>query len=158
MKGLHLREIEKEPWNKIKDEIIGEKRQPANLDRTPSFNLTIPATTKAELVAVRTIEHVAGNFNIAPEIIGRLQVALTDLFANAVKTLETGSENYHLSFKLKENVFSAEISIPQEDFVLSDSDDRRIRAYLDDIKIEKIMGGTKIILVKDISKDLVSAS
>jgi hypothetical protein len=80
------------------------------------------------------------------------------LFANAVKTPETGSENYHLSFKLKENVFSAEISIPQEDFVLSDSDDRRIRAYLDDIKIEKIMSGTKIILIKDINKDLVSAS
>ncbi len=158
IKGLYLREIEKEPWNKIKDEIIGEKHQLTKLDSTPSFNLTIPATTKAELVAVRTIEHVAENFNIAPEIIGRLQVALTDLFANAVKTLGTGSENYHLSFKLKENVFSAEISIPQEDFVLSDSDDRRIRAYLDDIKIEKIMSGTKIILIKDINKDLVSAS
>ncbi|MBI5098738.1 MAG: ATP-binding protein [Nitrospirae bacterium] len=158
IKGLYLREIEKEPWNKIKDAIIGEKRQITKLDRTPSFNITIPATTKAELVAVRTIEHVAGNFNIAPEIIGRLQVALTDLFANAVKTVETSSENYHLSFKLKENIFSAEISIPQEDFVLSDSDDRRIRAYIDDIKIEKIMSGTKITLFKDISKDLVSAS
>jgi AAA+ ATPase superfamily predicted ATPase len=156
--SLYLREIEKEPWNRIKDAIIGEKRQLTKHEGTPSFKITIPANTTAELVAVRTIEHVAEHFNIAPEIIGRLQIALTDLFANAINTVETGSDNFHLSFKLNENVFSAEIIIPQKDFVLSESDNRRVSAYIDDIKIEKIMGGMKITLFKDIGKDLVPAS
>jgi hypothetical protein len=158
IKGLYLREIEKEPWNKIKDAIIGEKHHLITIDKIPSFDITIPATTKAEFVAVKTIEHVAENFNIPSEIIGRLQIALTDLFANAVKTTETGFEYFHLSFRLNENVFSVEISIPQKDFVLSDSDDRRIRAYLDDLKVESIMTGTKITFLKEINKDSVSAS
>jgi hypothetical protein len=80
------------------------------------------------------------------------------LFANAVKTTETGFENFHLSCRLNENVFSVEVSIPQKDFVLSDSDDSRIRAYLDDLKVESIMTGTKITFLKEINKDSVSAS
>ncbi len=158
IKGLYFREIEKAPWNSIKDAIIGEKYQCSGLHKTPSFNITIPATTKAELVAVKTIEHIAENFNIPPDVIGPLQIALTDLFANAIKTVETGLEDYHLLFKLKDNVFLTEITIPQKNFVLSGNDDIRLRTYLDNLTVENIMSGTKITLIKEISRDVVSAS
>ena len=157
IRGLYLREIENKPWEKIKDIIIGEKIRFIKPDRSPSFDFTIPADIKAELVAVKTIESVADNFNIPREIIGQLQIALSDLFANVIGTAGTGFDNYHLSFKLKENIFSAEISIPQKGFALSDSDNSRIRAYLDDLKVEGLINGTKIIFLKEISKDFVSA-
>lgn len=158
IKGLYLREIENIPWDKIKDAIIGTKQHVIKIDNIPSFDITIPANTKAELVAVRTIESVGDNFNIPREIIGQLQIALSELFANVIGTDGTGFDNYHLSFKLKEHIFSAEISIPQKDFALSDSDNSRISAYLDDLKVEDIVNGTKVIFLKDIGKDLVSAS
>jgi hypothetical protein len=158
IRGLYLREIENQPWEKIKDVIIGEKPHFIRHDRLPSFDLNIPANTKAEFVAVRTIEYVADNFNIPREIIGQLQIALSELFANVIGTAGNGFDNYHMSFKLIENNFSAEILIPQKDFALSDSDKNRIRAYLDDLKVEGSNNATKIIFLKEIMKDLTPAS
>jgi len=158
IKGLYLREIENQPWEKIKDIIIGEKPRVIEHDRSPSFDISFPATTKAELVAVRTLESVADNFDIPREMIGQLQIALSELFANVMGTAGNGFDNYHMSFKMIENNFSAEILIPQKDFALSDSDRGRIMAYLDDLKVEASSNGTKIIFLKGVMKDLTPAS
>jgi hypothetical protein len=158
IKGLYLREVGTEPWSRVKEIIISEKSRQAQPDRTPSFTLTIPATEKAEFVAVRTVEYVAQNFNIPPAITGQLQIALADLFSNVIGSAGKGAGNYFLKFKLRENVFFAEISIPSTDIVFTDADRERIGAYLDSLSVESTAEGTKIILLRDISKDSVSAS
>jgi len=135
IKGLYLREIENQPWEKIKDIIIGEKPRFVKHERSPSLDITIPATTKAESVAVRTIELVADNFEIPRETIGLLQIALSELFASVIGTGGNGFDYYQMSFKLIENNFSIEILIPQKDVILSNSDKYRIMAYLDDLKV-----------------------
>jgi hypothetical protein len=59
---------------------------------------------------------------------------------------------------LKENIFSIEIMTSQEDLTVSDVDIGRIKAYLDDMKVERIMSGTKITLVKEIREDRATDS
>ena len=158
IRGLYLREIENQPWEKIKDIIIGERPRFIKHERSPSFDITIPATTKAEFVAVRTIESVAESFEIPREIIGLLQIALSELFANVAETGGDGYDYYQMSLKLIENNFFIEILIPQKHFALSDSDKGRIMAYLDDLKVEASNSGTKIIFLKKIMKDLTTTS
>ncbi|MBI5408640.1 MAG: AAA family ATPase [Nitrospirae bacterium] len=157
IKGLYFGEIEKAPVSKIKDAIMTDKRQRIVIDRSPSFDIKIPADKKAEILAVRTLEHAAQHFNVAPEAIGRLQVALTELFINIAEG-DGSDEDYHMRFKLKDNLFTAEVSVPRHDFSLSDSDNDRIKAYVDDVKVERVMTGTKITLFKELNKDAAPAS
>ncbi|RJQ18395.1 MAG: ATP-binding protein [Nitrospiraceae bacterium] len=157
VRGLYLREIEKEPWDKVKDAIIGHERRHVQIEKTPFFDMTIPSEPGAEVVAVRALEHIARNFNVPPETIGPLQVALVELFADISENAAFGSDGYYLKFKLKDNAFSAEVVVPQKDFDLSENDIDRIKAHLDEVKTEKIMSGTRITLLRDISKDLASA-
>ena len=158
IRGLYLREIENQPWEKIKDIIIGERPRFIKHERSPSFDITFPATSKAEFVAVRTIESVAESFEIPREIIGLLQIALSELFANVAETGGDGYDYYQMSLKLIENNFFIEILIPQKHFALSDGDKGRIMAYLDDLKVEASNSGTKIIFLKKIMKDLTTTS
>ncbi len=59
---------------------------------------------------------------------------------------------------LKENIFSIEIMTSQEDLTVSDDDIGGIKAYLDDMKVERTMSGTKITLVKEIREDRTTDS
>jgi len=158
IKGLYLREILMEPWSRVKEMIVSEKGRQARPDRTPSFALTIPATARAEFVAVKTVEYVSQNFDIPSGITGQLQIALADLFANVIGEAGRGVGNYYLRFKLRENVFFAEIKIPSINIVLTDTDRGRIGAYVDSLTVEGSAEGTTITLIRDISKDFVSAS
>lgn len=163
IKGLYHREIRMEPLSGITDTIIVDKRKQAAPVRpvsppSPSFTLTIPATVKAEYVAVRTIEYIAENFSIASGIIRQLQIALADLFANVIDTSGKSAGNYFLKFHVEDNIFSAEITIPFITIVLTDADRNRIGTYLDDLKAEASAEGTKITFLKKIGQDIGSAS
>lgn len=158
IKGLYLKEIRLEPWNSIKEGLISEKRQRVTTVKIPSFSLSVPADAKAEYVAVKTIEHVAQNYNISSGIIGQIQIALADLFANVIGGSGKGVENYFLKFILKENNFYVEITVPDINVVLENDDRERIGTYLDGLTVESIAGGTKITLLKGINRDVVSTS
>jgi len=156
IKGLYLKEVGLEPWSRIKETLTGDKRVHAKPE-PPSFTLNIPATSKAEFVAVKTIEYIALNFNIPSGITGQLQIAFADLFGNVIDGPGRGIENYFLKFQLRENIFYAEITIPYVNIVLTDADRTRLRAYLDGLTSESVAEGTKITLLKEISADSVGA-
>ncbi|MBI5739529.1 MAG: hypothetical protein HZA16_02310 [Nitrospirae bacterium] len=158
IRALYLKEIAKEPWSRIKEVITGDNRKDVKTAASPSFTLTVPAATKAEFVAVKTIEHIARNFNISPAITGQLQLALADLFANVVDVSCREGGNYSLKFELKDNVFLIEITVPSANIVLSDNDRHRIGAYLDDLSVEGSSDCTKITFLKEVSGDFVPAS
>jgi anti-sigma regulatory factor (Ser/Thr protein kinase) len=155
IKGLYHKEIQKESLQKMRDAILGDKRQEVK-SAEPSFDITIPAASKAELVVVKSFEQIAQHFNIPLGAAAQLQIVLVELFAN-VLARERSAYSYSLKFALKGNIFSIEITIPQKGFVLSDTDRNSLEPYIDDIKVEDIMSGSKLILLKEISKDSVSA-
>jgi len=161
IKGLYLKEIRREPSERIREEIIGNKFQNVIEDRATSFDVTIPPDPKAELVAVKSLEQVARHHNISLDIIGQLQIALVELFANVLSGEGTATENYHISFSVTDNVFSMEVETPQtgHDYSSPDHDNafNMMRYYVDDIKVERVMNSTRITMFKKISSDVPTA-
>ncbi len=154
IKGLYLKEIKREPAEMIREEIIGGEFQNVIEDRSPSFDVTIPPDPKAELVAVKSLEQVARHHNISPGIIGQLQIALVELFANVLTRVGDAAENYHLSFRVTDNTFTMEVETPQtgHDYSSPEHDNafNMMKYYLDDIKVERVMNSTRIIMTKKI--------
>ncbi len=154
IKGLYLKEIKREPAEMIREEIIGSEFQNVIEDRSPSFDVTIPPDPKAELVAVKSLEQVARHHNISLGIIGQLQIALVELFANVLTREGDAAENYHLSFRVTDNTFTMEVETPQtgHDYSSPEHDNafNMMKYYVDDIKVERGMNSTRIIMTKKI--------
>jgi len=157
IKGLYHKEIIREPWSRIKDALSEERPQPVTPDRTPAFDLVIPAALKAELVAVKSLEQVARYYQMPPDAVGQLQVSLIELFSTVLSKNGGTGANYKLKFILKDNMFSVEIVTSGEDLVLSDSVMRHIKLYVDDIRVKEVKHGSKITLTKELKKDIAPA-
>ena len=153
IRGLYHKEIIKEPWDKIKDAISGDKRLHVIPAGTPAFDIMIPAAPKAELVALRSLEQVAKYYKMPSDAIGQLQISLIELFSGVLSKNGSSGESYQLKFILRENVFSVEILTSQLYPAFTDNDTRQIRPYIDDIKVEEVMNGSKITLIKKLNGD-----
>ncbi|RJQ48104.1 MAG: ATP-binding protein [Nitrospiraceae bacterium] len=160
VRALYLKEIGMQPWGRIKEALIGDRQQrrTSPSDKTPSFTMTFPAAMKAELVAVKSIEYIAQNFQVPPVMTGQLQIALADLFANVISSSAADTEKYFMKYELKDNIFSAEIIVPASHIALSDTDRERVSMHLDGLNVESSAGSTKITLLKDISRSFAPAS
>lgn len=148
IKGLYHREIQKEPLSSLKELIIGGKPQRITTAKVPSFDITIPAEADAELVAVKSIDEIARHFQLKPDTAGQIQVSLIELFNNVLSKDAPAREGYHLRFKLKEDVFFVESTTSREDLVLTDDASTQLKAYVDDVKVEKVMNGSRITMTK----------
>ncbi|RJR17775.1 MAG: ATP-binding protein [Nitrospiraceae bacterium] len=157
IKGLYHKEIIREPWDRIRESLSGERDQPVLPDKAPAFDLVIPAALKAELVAVKSLEQVARYYRIPPDAVGQLQVSLIDLFSAVLATNGTPGGNYKLKFILRDNVFSVEILTSRHGLIFTDSVMRHIKFYIDDIRVEEVKHGSKITLIKELKKDIASA-
>ncbi len=158
IKGLYHKEITKEPQDKIKDIILGDISQNVILTKTPSFDITIPAVSGAGLVAVKSLEQVARFLKMPPDTIGQLQISLVELFSGVLADNGASGESYKLKFNLKDNIFSVEILTSQPDLDFTDDESRRIRSYIDDMRVEKVMNGYKITMIKGLKEDIATAS
>lgn len=152
IRGLYQREIQKEPLSNIKEVIVGAKRQRITSVKVPAFDIKIPAESKAELVAVNSIDQIARHFKLRPETAGQIQVSLIELFNNVLSKGGPAGDEYHLKFKLKENVFFVESITSREDLVLTDDAGAQLRAYVDDVRVEKVINGSKITMTKKLEE------
>lgn len=157
IKVLYRREVQDESPDMVRKSILGNEVERIKEIDPASFIITIPATPKAGLVAIKLFEQIARNYNIPLKAMGKLQLAMADLFSNVLAE-DTSAENFKLQVKCIDNSFLVEISISQKDLVLTEQDSTRIRAYLDDLKIENIEDGTMITLVKKIREDIIPPS
>jgi hypothetical protein len=155
IRGLYLRELSREPIENIKNYILANKRQYITASEKPSFDMSIPAVPKAELVAVKSLEQAAQYYNVPTELIGRIQIALIVMFNNMLARFDASSAGqYRLKFLREENTVSIEITTSLANIEFTDSEKDQLRAYLDDVRIERVISGTRITLIKEISKNL----
>ena len=157
VKGLCRREVRHETPDKVRELIAGNEGSESNESQADDNSdavliITIPADPRAGLVAIKSVEQVAMNNNIPLKVMGKLQLAMADLFANVLSE-DASVESYTLQVKSADNLFYVEIATSQKNIVLVEQDTSRIGAYLDDLKVENIEGGTVITLVKEIKED-----
>ncbi len=153
LKGLYYREISREPAERVRDLIIGERHRIEKSAETPFFDITIPAVPKSELIAVKSLEQIAVHYNIPEDITGQLQFALVELFTGILAKDIYMVDSYDLKFRMKENIFHMEIILPVEEFTITAEDSHYIREYIDGLKVERILQGVKITLLKELSED-----
>jgi hypothetical protein len=152
IRALYYREIEKEGAEKIRELLLEDKQLEVKSSKTPSFHITIPATPKAELVAVKSLEQAARHFKLPSETIGKLQVALVELISVLSGKGGSAGEEYKFNFMLKDDVVSLDVVTAQPDLVLADEERRLVRSYVDDIKVEEEADGSKITLIKELNR------
>ncbi|MDH4027827.1 MAG: hypothetical protein OEU95_03215, partial [Nitrospirota bacterium] len=155
IKGLYCREILKEPHDRIREVILGDRLQYEKNAGTRSFDITIPAEPKAELIAVRSLEEIARHFNVPLEATGQMQIALVELIANVLARCGPSAGGHHLRFGLNDRTFYIEITTASKECVLTDENYRYIGEYLDDIMVESLASGTKITFNKELVEDIV---
>ncbi len=158
IRGLYYTEIERQPVSRVRELILDYRNEQPKTASPPSFDLSIPATPKAELFAVKSLEQAALFYKIPLEYVGEIQIALIELFSGSLAQSESSSDKYDLKFNYRDNVFSTAIITSQPDISMLSEVNDHIRAYVDDLKVEKIMNGTRIVLLKEIKGNLVSAS
>jgi anti-sigma regulatory factor (Ser/Thr protein kinase) len=136
------------------------RRRKTMVKAVQSFDVIIPSAPKAELVAVKSLEHVARHYGIATGAVAGLQIALVELFVNILTgdTAEDGS--HHLRFKRLEDAFCAEVETGRSETELKEADERSfamIQRQVDDVQFEKSPKGTTIILVKKTDHETAAA-
>ncbi len=151
LKGLYYSEIMKDNRASIKDKILGEKNRIIKSAAGPeTFEVKIPSAPGAELVAVKSLEQIALHFNVLPEIVGQLQLALIELIANGLSKDGPYEEGCQLTFMLEGNMFHIETMVAQTGFDLKEENRKHILTYLDDLRVETLINGTKIVFIKEI--------
>lgn len=158
IKAMYYSEVEHQSLSRVKEMIMESKSQSPTLDMTSSFDLSIPSTPKAELVALKSLEQAAQFYHIPVGETGRLQLALVELFNGVLAKPQSPADRYSLKFFAKDNIFSVTIVAAQLDPGMMEKECDHIRSYVDDLKIEGIMNGTKITMSKEIKEDILSAS
>ncbi len=158
IKALYYREIERAPLTRIKELIMESKLQSPKLVSTPSFDLSIPSASQAELVAIKSLKQAAQFYDVSLEAIGQLQFAMIELFTGVFKDKESLTDRYNLKFYLKDKFFSVEITAPQVTLEMIEEGSDRVSSYLDEMRIEKIMNGVRITLSKEVKEALAPAT
>jgi hypothetical protein len=153
LKGLYYREISREPAERVRDLIIGERHRLKKSPEAPFFDITIPSVPKSELIAVRALQQIAAHYDIPEDITGQLQFALVELFTGILAKDIYMVDSYDLKFRMKGNIFHMEITLPVEEFAITAEDSHYIREYIDGLKVERISYGVKITLLKELSED-----
>jgi anti-sigma regulatory factor (Ser/Thr protein kinase) len=133
------------------------------------FEIIIPMTENAELVAARAIEQIGKNINLEPDMLNQMQLALIECCINAIEH----SGSYEKKIFLKISASSGKVMIiietPGKHFSLDSlselpvdeklqSERKRgwgfqlVRKIMDEVKIERVNDRTRVILIKNIQR------
>jgi uncharacterized protein YbcI len=156
IRALYMKEVMKDSPESIQEAVMGRTVHIVE-ESGPLFVLSIPDDPKAELVAAKSLEQIAGHYNISAEITGQLQLALVELFAGVLTSDKSGNGSYTMKFRLTDNTFSMEVTVPELEMSLSEAERKRLSAYVDDIKIEETRDGFIVTLKKEIIRGALSA-
>jgi hypothetical protein len=167
IKVVYNREILEKPLDIIEEELIteGYKKElyrEVKRPEKPSFEITIPAISRAELIMVNALEQIAKQQNIPMDIIDELKIAIIDLFNSIIfKEERFNDESLNLKFTPLEDIFVIEIRTPYKTSIPltpSGKEDELIKRYIDEMRLEETRSGLKITLIKHLKKHYQSPS
>jgi anti-sigma regulatory factor (Ser/Thr protein kinase) len=167
IRALYMREVEARPPEKIR-ELIEKRRYPDRAE-TSHFEMTIPMTSDAELVAARVVEQIGKNISLKPEVITQLQLALIEACINAMEHSGSYEKKVLLRFDMTPRRVEIVIESPGRAFSPAAKAEPRIedklrsenkrgwglklmREIMDEVKVETMEDRTRVILVKNIEQ------
>ena len=138
-------------------------------EREARFDITLPMTKDAELVAAQALEQIGKSLGLSQEAVGQMQIAVIEACINAMEHGRGTEGKVFVSItadvdRLEVSVESAgrEFIIQETGEPFSDPGGRKtpgrgwgiklIKRFVDHVKFEKTSRGTKVVLVKKLEK------
>lgn len=164
---LYLKELLGKPSHTLRHEFMEkfflEKKEAVR------FDITLPMTREAELVAAQGLEQIGKNLNINPEAIGQMQIALIEACINAIEHGRGMDDKVYVSVAVDEDRLKVSVESAGQEFILQETGEpfrdqgaskaagrgwglKLIKRFVDQVTFEKTTYGTKIVLVKKIEK------
>ncbi|MFH0844090.1 MAG: ATP-binding protein [Pseudomonadota bacterium] len=164
IKSLYMREVEGEELQTVRRMIEEKYIEPTG---SSSIEMTLPMETNAELVAAKAVEQICKNRGIGQEIVSQLQLALIEAFINA----KEHSGSYEKKVSIRFNTYPEKIEMivesPGKVFAIKTTEGpdskeespparkrgmgfKLMREVMDDVRVEVIDNGTRVILTKGI--------
>lgn len=135
----------------------------SRLSPSKEFEVVLPASSKAELVAARAVEEIGVEMGFDENAIGRIKAAVVEACINAFEHGRTKASKVRLRFVAMADRLTIHVENPGADFegpFMNEPSERGtlprkrgwgldlMKGLMDEVRFEKLRGGTKIILVK----------
>jgi serine/threonine-protein kinase RsbW len=166
IRSLYMKEVEGRAPERVR-EVLEKRYYPGSSAPASCFEMTIPMTADAELVAARAVEQIGKNISLKPEVITQLQLALIEACLNAMEHSGSYEKKVLLKFTVSPERIEIIIESPGRVFAPEpreapsieerlQSGQRRgwglklMREIMDEVRVETIEDRTRVILVKNI--------
>ena len=166
---LYAKEILAKPSHDLERECM-EKLLPEKPGMV-RFDLTLPMTKEAELVAAQCVEQVGKNLNLNQDVIGQLQIAVIEACINALEHSRGVEKKIFVSVVADENKLEVSIENAGQEFIVLETGEpfgnrdtaktagrgwgiKLMKRFVDDVRFEKTSRGVKTVLVKHLDSSL----
>jgi anti-sigma regulatory factor (Ser/Thr protein kinase) len=138
-------------------------------DEAVRFDMTLPMTKDAELVAAQCLEQIGKNLQLNRDAVGQVQIAVIEACINAIEHSKGDDRNIYMSVVVEGDRLEIGIESPGQEFVMQETgepyDDKKaakahgrgwgiklMKRFVDEVRFEKTARGTKTVLVKKFVK------
>lgn len=170
MKAIYLREIEAKRPERVREIIINQYDKQG--DQADWYEITLPCTPEAELIAAKALEQIGSNLMLRPDVMERLQLALIEACINAIEHSGSFEKKVFVRFGVTRQrldiavesagrFFDPTVVEPPDIKVKLSSRNKRgwglklIQSIMDEVHIERIDDRTRVLLVKKIRQEEV---
>ncbi len=151
----------------IKEKGPAVSKDRVNIVPNKEYEVVLPSAVKAELVAVKAVEEIGAGMGFDENSIGQIKAALVEACINAFEHSRVRDSKVFLRFIAGGDRLTIHIENPGVDFDVSKeavSGDGStlprkrgwgidlMKGLMDEVRFEKIMGGSKIVMIKHLIK------
>lgn len=163
---LYMREVEGVKPQRLQ-ELIEARYSSLGSGADSSFEMVIPMTSNAELVAAKAVEQIGRNMGLASDIIKHVQLALIESCINAMEHSGSFDKKVFLKFSASAERIEITIESPGKFFDIENIEEvsieeklhsehkrgwglKLIRTIMDEVRVERIDDRTRVVLIKNI--------
>lgn len=167
--SLYSREISGSPSWESEKKLEGSLS--SSKEEKTSYEMTIPMQKEAELIVANCLEQIGKNLHLDQETIGRLQLAVIEACINAIEHSESSDKKIYLGFDIYPDHIEIGIENSGREFVSPETGEpfsnrslqeksgrgwgiKLMKNFADDVRFEKTARGSKVVLVKKLSKTI----
>lgn len=146
-------------------EYLESEQLSAKREEAESYEIIIPMAEEAEMIAARTLEEIAKRHNISARNINHIKTALVEACINAAEHSLSPDKKIYQKFSITKE--SITVTVANRGVRLADNglktgklgEGKRgwglelIKKLMDEVKVESVDDGTKIVMTKYLSSD-----
>jgi len=133
------------------------------------FDMTLPMTREAELIAAQGLEQIGKNLDLDRDAVGQLQIAVIEACINAIEHSRGMGDSVYVSVSVDDDHMEVSVESAGKEYIVQETGEpvrdqenakttgrgwgiKLMKRFVDEVRFEKTIIGTKIILIKKIER------